>query len=368
MGAAGLAGSIVLLAGCGTGVPTGPAQVTAIGSSPAAVSTLPAPTLTPATTRLLASTPAAAPGSVPPTVNFTNPVISQDFPDPSMLEVDGTFYLYGTRTRGTNLQVRSSPDLVHWTAHPDPLPVLGSWTAPDKTWAPEVTRVGNEFVLFYTAADRASGKQCIGRAVADTPLGPFVDGASVPFLCQFDRGGSIDANPFIAPDGTRYLYWKSDGNCCGLPLGLWGQQLDSSAGALIGGPVELLTNTQPWQGPLIEGPEMVVHDGGYFLFYAGNSYNTPDYAEGFARCDGPLGPCTDTPEPVLASNDVAKGPGHGFVFAVGDQWWIVYHAYRPDSVGAAVPGRLVWLDRVVWTADGPVVDGPTGTPQPIPGN
>lgn len=297
---------------------------------------------------------------------FVNPVVAQDFPDPSVLAVDGTFYLFGTGAGGANLQLQTSADLVNWAQRPDPLPVLGSWADRGKTWAPEVTRAGEEFVLFYTASDRASGRQCIGRAVAGDPAGPFVDSAAAPFLCQVELGGSIDANPVIAPDGTRYLYFKSDGNCCGPAVGLWGQQLDESAGAVVGDPVELLRNTMTWQGPLIEGPEMVVNQGEYFLFYAGNSYDTTGYAEGVARCAGPLGPCEDSMDPVLASNDVAGGPGHGFVFAVGDQWWIAYHAYPVDAVGEPVPGRQVWLDRVSWNSDGPEVHGPTGNPQPAP--
>ena len=328
------------------------------------VSTVPVPRVFVETTPFLSSSvvgPPAAPARL-----FTNPVVTTDFPDPSLLRVGDTFYLYGTRTRGVNLQVQSSPNLVDWTAHPDPLPVLGSWALPNKTWAPEVTQVGDQSVMFYTAWDAASGRQCIGRAVAAHPVGPFVDDSAAPFLCQLDLGGSIDANPVVAPDGARFLYWKSDGNCCGVPVGLWGQAMNATADALVGEPVNLLTNTLPWQGPLIEGPEMVIHNGGHFLFYAGNSYNTAAYAEGFARCDGPLGPCVDAVQPMLTSNADGVGPGHGFVFGVGDQWWIVYHAYRPDSVGLAQPGRLVWLDPLTWTPDGPVATSPNGNPQPAP--
>jgi beta-xylosidase len=137
---------------------------------------------------------------------------------------------------------------------------------------------------------------------------------------------------------------------------------------LIGEPVALLSNTKEWQGPLIEGPEMVVHDGQYFLFYAGNSYAHASYAEGVARCAGPLGPCVDSAGPVLVSNAAAADPGHGFVFTVNDRWWIVYHAYPPGFVGLARPGRLVWLDPITWTVDGPVVQGPNAGPQegPLP--
>ena len=79
---------------------------------------------------------------------------------------------------------------------------LGAWALPGKTWAPEVISVGDGYVMFYTAADQASGRQCIGRAAAAAPEGPFVDDAAVPFVCQPDLGGSIDPNPVRAPDGT----------------------------------------------------------------------------------------------------------------------------------------------------------------------
>ena len=200
-----------------------------------AVPVVPTPSASAVQSVSVAATPVsssvvAPPIPVEPARLFTNPVVTTDFPDPSVLQVGGMFYLYGTRTRGVNLQVQSSPNLIDWTAHPDPLPVLGAWALPNKTWAPEVTQVGDLSVMFYTAWDEASGRQCIGRAVASSPIGPFVDDSTGPFVCQLDLGGSIDANPVITPDGSRFLYWKSDGNCCGVPVGLWGQAMNASRG------------------------------------------------------------------------------------------------------------------------------------------
>ncbi|MDQ5828631.1 MAG: family 43 glycosylhydrolase, partial [Actinomycetota bacterium] len=95
-----------------------------------------------------------------------------------------------------------------WTVGENAMPELAPWTAPGKTWAPEVLhREDGKYALYYTAASAASGKQCIGHALSDSPGGPFVDRDEEPFICQVDPGGSIDASPFV-DDGTLYLFWN----------------------------------------------------------------------------------------------------------------------------------------------------------------
>ena len=42
------------------------------------------------------------------------------------------------------------------------------------TWAPEVLKTGNGFVLYFTARTGKSGRQCIGAATATDAAGPFV--------------------------------------------------------------------------------------------------------------------------------------------------------------------------------------------------
>ena len=54
------------------------------------------------------------------------------------------------------------------------------------------------------------------------------------------------------------------------------------------------------------------------------------------------------------------------MIAVGDKTWIVYHAWPPDAVGSARPGRQIWLDPVDWTDNGPAVNGPNPDPQTRP--
>jgi beta-xylosidase len=277
--------------------------------------------------------PSTSPSSTADTVlgrPYQNPVYDQDFPDPAVLRVGNRYYAYGTQGNGSNIQVLTSPDLIHWTAGPDALPDLGSWASGGNTWAPEVLAVGGKYVLFYVEHDQSSGKQCIGRAHSDSPGGPFVD----------DR-----AAPLVA-DGALYLYWKNDGNCCGKPVQLWGQRLSPDAGSLRGSPVALLTNTRSWQGNLIEAPEMVSHGGRYFLFYSANDYGSDKYAVGYASCQGPTGPCRDSSEhPLLGSDAVAAGPGHCFVLDL--------------AIGSAVPGRQLWLEPLQWVGGLPRMSPPS---------
>ena len=70
--------------------------------------------------------------------------------------------------------------------------------------------------FYYTARHLASGFQCISRAIADRPEGPYVDTSTRPFVCQVAGSeslcGSIDPSPFVDTNGKSYLLWKSDEN------------------------------------------------------------------------------------------------------------------------------------------------------------
>jgi arabinan endo-1,5-alpha-L-arabinosidase len=121
---------------------------------------------------LLSVTPAAASSS--------GPVYGGDFPDPSVLQVGGSYWAYSTGSAGRNLQVMSTPDLRTWTVPVDPLPVLPSWARPGFTWAPDVVVQGGGFLMYYTARDAASGRQCVSVAASAAPGGPFTDTSSGP--------------------------------------------------------------------------------------------------------------------------------------------------------------------------------------------
>lgn len=295
---------------------------------------------------------------------FRNPVHDGDFPDPFVLRVDDAYYAYATNGPGGNVQTLTSNDLVRWTPGKDALPEVGGWAYEGKTWAPEVlARDDGSYVLYYTANAADFGRQCIGVATAEQPGGPFVDERDEPLVCQDEEGGSIDPSPFRDEDGSLYLYWKNDGNCCGRDTWIYAQRLDPTGLDLKGSPVRLVKQDTGWEADVVEAPTMWRESGGYVLFFSGNAFESDFYAVGYATCQGPLGPCRDSPRnPILKTACRASGPGHQALIRVGDATWIAYHAWA----GVGREKRALWLDRLEWDDGRPTVRGPTCGEQPAP--
>ena len=311
---------------------------------------------------------AATPAPVNP--SFV-PVYEDNFPDPFITLHNGEFIAYSTND-GPNLPMLTSRDLVHWTSvttfggkRIDGMPRMAPWAKADRTWAPEVIRIGNNWLLYYTAASAKKSMQCIGVAVAAGPKGPFVDTSEEPLICQTDEGGSIDPDPFRDADGKLYLYYKSDGNAVGKHSFIWGQRLSDDGLRLVGEPVALASDDKNWEWQLVEAPSMVKSPNGYQLFYSAAFYGwdypkerLSNYATGYADCAGPLGPCSDDADnPLLHSfNDreagCLSGPGHPAIFQVGKQHFMAFHAWaatqgcRPlDSKRYLYIAPLFWKDN-----------------------
>lgn len=306
-----------------------------------------------------------------PANSFVNPVIDSDFPDPSILYTENTYYAYATNGYGKHIQVASSPDLLHWTPLPDAMPSLPSWAnmGGAYVWAPDVIQIGTTYVMYYTARDAQSNRQCVGVATSNKPAGKFKDTSAHPLVCQTDQGGTIDPSPFR--DGqTLYLYFKNDGNCCGQTTYLYVQQLSPDGLHVVGHPQPLIHNEQVWEGSVVEAPQMFKHNGQYYLFFSANNYATSDYAVGYALCQTATGPCTQAANnPILASRlqkPPVIGPGGEYIFQVGQQTWIAYHAWQVTADGSLGDNRVMCLDRLDWQGDRPQVQGPTTSPQPIP--
>jgi beta-xylosidase len=294
----------------------------------------------------------------------TAPAHPGDFPDPTVLYTGGQYVAYSTGSGGKNLQVMTSPDLQHWGPVTDPLPTLPGWAAIGFTWAPGVEPVGGGFVMYYTARDVASGRQCVGAATSGSPTGPFTDSSSAPLVCQTVNGGSIDPSPFLDSTGTRYLVWKSDDNSIGKLTNLWSQKLSASGLAVVGSPTRLLTANRTyrfgssWQQSVIEGPAMWESAGRYVLFYGGGPWNTSGSGIGYATCSSPAGPCTDQSQaaPWLASRAVAVGPQgpSPFVDATGRSR-LAYAAWT-GGVGYQNGGvRSLWIDALEFKSGRPIL-------------
>ena len=303
---------------------------------------------------------------------FTNPVLRRNFPDPFLIEENGVYYAYATNDAGKNIQAAKSTDLVNWELLTDALPGLPTWArlGGSLVWAPEVIKIGDKFVMYYTARDKASNKQCIGVATADKPDGKFRDTNDKAFVCQAEQGGTIDASPF-RDGGKLYLYYKNDGNCCNMPTRLWAQELSPDGLGLVGEPAQLIENDVQWEGRVVEAPTMWKQGDKYYLFYSGNNYAGFEYAVGYATCDTPMGPCKDAPEnPILKSRmdkpPLVVGPGHQTLIQAGEQTWIIYHVWEVLSSGMTGSNRFMFMDKINWQDGKPVVQGPTTGPEPAP--
>ena len=306
--------------------------------------------------------------------HFENAVIRRDFPDPGIIRVGDTYYAYSTNAASRNVPLATSTDLVNWDYQADAMPSLPSWAqlGGSYVWAPEVIEIDGRYHLYYTARDKAADKQCIGLAISDKPEGKFKDTRDTAFVCQVEEGGSIDASPFRDADGTLYLYWKNDGNCCNMATHIYVQEMSPDGLSLVGEPTRLVRNDRAWEGRVIEAPTMWLEDGRYTLFFSANDYGGLDYAVGYARCESAVGPCEDgTENPVLSSvvdgSVPVIGPGHQTIILDDDgEPWMAYHAWQVTSAGMRGTARFMWLDRLTWEGDVPRVLGPTTEPQPVP--
>jgi len=265
-------------------------------------------------------------------------VYCEDLADPFVLRVGAIgphFFAYGTNTVHANVPVLTSGGILRSESIGDALPQVPSWSRPGAVWGPSVLRRGPRFVLYYATTDAASGRQCISLAVADEAQGPFKDTSTGPMVCPTELGGAIDPSTIVTTDDQAYLLWKADGNCCGLPTAIYAQPISDDGLSVTGPAQELLDSTQPWEAGIVEGPAMFEHEGAYYLFYAGNEWNTANYAIGYAICESPRGPCRrPLDRPWLGSSKQAAGPGSPELFTDGaGQLRMVFHAWLNGTVG-----------------------------------
>jgi beta-xylosidase len=323
----------------------------------------------------LVSSLLAAPASAYPGAPWFQPgkAYSGNFPDPSVVRDGTTYYAYGTATGGSYLPVMTSRDLRSWVPRPaynpgaplnadryfnDALPYPAAWGVnrpvpgrlKKEVWAPGVAKIGGRWVAFYSVRVRMSpARYCISVATASSPLGPFVDRSTRPFVCDADPAGSIDPQPFVDPaTGKAWLIWKSEGVVGSMPTRLWARQLNSAGTGWAYGSTrrELLRTALPWEGNVIENPSMIRYGGALWLFYSANEWRSSRYRVGYAKCASPLGPCKrSTTTPVLpnTATQLSRAGGNAFLDVTGrlrlsHHWWNAPHTNYPDYASCSRAG------------------------------
>lgn len=285
----------------------------------------------------------------------SNPLNHEDSPDPGVIAVkdpEGNGTIYYLAASGTHFPLQRSRDLVHW--EPTAAAILPEGRAPwardgARNWAPEIHKVGPYYLAYYTAADKnpATGRPDplnIGVAWSQHILGPY-EHRTTPLLAA-GAYGNIDATVF-EEDGRLFLYWKTDGNCCGAQTQIMVQELESDGRALKADskPQVLLESDLDWEEQLIEGPWLIRRGSWVYLFYSAARFGE-NYKNGVARSRSALGPFTKNPRPFLVGNSRFRAPGHGSVLAIGDRpsYVFLHHAYFYEKIRSLVLTPLSWRD------------------------
>ena len=321
---------------------------------------------------------------------YQNPVLDEDFPDPTIIRAaDGWYYAYGTQTKRNNLivniQAARSRDLASWEWLGEVLPDKPVWASiTQRIWAPHVSAYDGRYYLYYSAqpdgpTDEAGKLPGLALAVAtaEAPAGPFVDSGQP--LLRGQGFESIDPMEFHDPaTGQHLLYWGSGFG----PLKVRALAPDLLTFAPSSA-AQALVRPAPSDSPdayqtLIEGSWVVLRDGWYYLFYSGNDCCRPHphYAVMVARARRATGPfetlaqATGHPDStILTGNARWHAPGHNCLITdAAGQDWLAYHAIDPhrptfDAVSdeQGYSRRVLLLDKVKYHDGWPRIL-PDGTP------
>ena len=239
--------------------------------------------------------------------------------DPFVLNVEGRYYLYGTRGAecwggGLGLDVYVSDDLENWS---EPHEVFrrpeGFW-ADRNFWAPEVHALAGAYYMFvsFKSADACRGTQILK---AESPMGPFLpysDGPVTPRDWE-----CLDGTLYVDPKGRPYMVfcheWVQvrDGEMCALPL-------SDDLRQPIGAPILLFRASEPAWAPkgaeryVTDGPFMYRTSGGELLMIWSSFTEQEGYCEAVARSDnGDITGHWTQDKDLLFTKD----GGHGMIFA-----------------------------------------------------
>jgi hypothetical protein len=309
----------------------------------------------PATAQQVTPPPPAASGQAPAGLVLTD----RDYPDPFVLTGAKRDYLY-TAGYGVgqtpHVPVMAFTDLARPGPLHDAMPVVPRWST-GWIWNQAVAPIPHGYVMWFTATStvqmdpNGAPSKCIGTAFAHSPLGPFVAGPS-PVICQ--TWGSIDPFIFHGRNGHDWLIWKADTNADRtqvIPTTIWAQQLTAHDTRLVGHPLTIAVADQPWEGALIESPDLVQSGSQFYLFFSGGSSDAAVAGIGADKCAGPAGPCQPyRATPLLASNAQGPGPDEESLFTQHGDTWLLY---SPNAIFGPYESRPLAVARVAFGPQGP---------------
>lgn len=259
--------------------------------------------------------------------------------DPTIIQKNQRYYMYSTDTHDANdqptsgVQIRTSMDLIHWQYFGEALSgvpqAAQNWSQAQGLWAPEVKKIKNHYVMYYSASTFGSKKSCIGLAISDSPEGPWKDQGIVVKTDGRQQGqNSIDANLVQDKDGA---YWLVYGSFFG---GIFIVRINSETGFTMKQDdtgIRIAQRPQSADNGAIEG--CFVHynqeQDYYYLFMSYDSL-TWSYHVRVARSKSVTGPYMD-----INGRDVC--------YPVGEEF---------NSIGTKILGSYQFSNEFPWIAPG----------------
>ncbi|AUX40511.1 uncharacterized protein SOCE26_019120 [Sorangium cellulosum] len=286
--------------------------------------------------------------------------------DPAAIRAGDRYYLFQT---GDGIPIKTSSDLLDWRDAGRVFGANPAWLAAQvpgvsNLWAPDISRFGDTYHLYYSASTFGSNRSCIGHATKASldAEGPWTDRG--PALCS-NTGGSrddwnaIDPNVAVDEAGTPWLVFGSFWSGIKMvKLAPSGERADAELHALA---------SRPGAGGALEAPFIVRRCGFYYLFVSFDSCcrgNDSTYKIAVGRSANITGPYVDKEGTAMTSGGGTllvvgdsrwRGPGHNAVLFAGDRAYNIYHAYNVEANGAPT----LRISELVWDSDGwPVSGGP----------
>jgi beta-xylosidase len=276
--------------------------------------------------------------------------------DPFVIRSGSGYTMYGTApgplADGRLFQTLTSEDLITWTDAGGALVPLLDAVPGTEYWAPEVVAVDGGYWMYYSAGIGDKGHHLRVATAADlTPDLPF----------------AIDPSPFLDSDGSWWLYFATDqlgSDRPGTVLAVARMITMTS----LGEHRILLTATADWQRyqasramygrvldwHTLEGPQVIRHDGGYWMCFSAGNWHDAGYGVGLATAAHPQGPWQQLGDGAAFLNSAGTGligPGHNSLFT--DHGGVVHTAFH--AWDAQHTRRGPHLALVDWPEDAPQI-------------
>lgn len=293
---------------------------------------------------------------------YVNPLYDKSLGDPHIIRHEDAFYIFAT-----SVGILKSKDLINWEEIGHVFEEAPNWGAKGaNVWAPDIVKIKDKFILYYSLSVWGDENPGIGIAVADHPEGPWTDNGKLFQSSEIGVNNSIDAGVFVAEDEKVYMFWGSF-------KGLYAVELEEDGLSLKGG-IEYANENKKLIGgyetsdihyaSTYEAVYVEYIDGYYYMFVSsGNCCEGLDssYNVRVARSKDPLGPYIDSNgkdmygenrgHQVIRSSAMMVGPGHNSIIKDDfNNYWIVYHVFKNKD--GETKGRQLAIDKLIFDEQG----------------